>query len=521
MSASSRQGEEPSWLRPLHLAAVFLAAVLLLVPGLGRRGLSATEGHRVIPGWEMVESGSYWLPTMFGQAYLRKPPGMPWAVALFSGLFGQTEFAARLVSVCATVGLALIATVFGARWFGRRWGLAAGMTAVLTPLLWDPARAAEIEALNNVAAAAAVLLLLDVLVYQVDPAGGSRSRGRLIGGVLAGLAMAMAGLVKGPAALPAVAAAVIAACAVRRSWRPLAAPGLWLAVGVAGVVAGGSLLRVRAAVEASGQTPVLQGVSDFLWTGRAFNLGSVGAVVVMPLLALLAAFPACMAMLFPWGPDAKAEAKDVEAMRRLTMARAVTITAVGGIFMLAVMGVRNPRYAQPCVAFVPVLVAYFVRGWGSEFFIIRQRIASVLMLGHPAVLGAALAIAAVLAVHDPFGWRADTSGRGAGREIGRAMQWPGEVWSDHVIDARPETLWYAKEEAGRGGIRVVPRWVPGLAREARVPPAGSYLLLRQDVGSDEVDPYTREGLLAGLELVAYGRVHKYGYVLYRVPGSPE
>src|SRR5688572_8287769 len=144
-----------------HVLAVLGVCLLVYWPRLGATGFSSTEGHRVIPAWEMLDTGGWLVPTMFGQAYLRKPPGMAWAVAASSAVLGRTEFAGRAVSAAAATGLALLALVFGGRWFGR--GLPAGLAASLLPLMWASGRSAEIEALHALAAVAAAMLLLDVL----------------------------------------------------------------------------------------------------------------------------------------------------------------------------------------------------------------------------------------------------------------------------------------------------------------------------------------------------------------------
>ena len=52
----------------------------------------------MVPGWTMLRTGDWWHVEMFGQAYFRKPPGMPWAIAGASALLGETEFAAGAVS---------------------------------------------------------------------------------------------------------------------------------------------------------------------------------------------------------------------------------------------------------------------------------------------------------------------------------------------------------------------------------------------------------------------------------------
>ena len=68
----------------------FVALVLMCVGGvvyffnLGASGFSMSEGHRVAPAWEMLADGDWLMPHMFEQAYMRKPPGMPWAIGILA-----------------------------------------------------------------------------------------------------------------------------------------------------------------------------------------------------------------------------------------------------------------------------------------------------------------------------------------------------------------------------------------------------------------------------------------------------
>src|SRR5690606_4823581 len=160
------------------------------------------------------------LPRMFGQAYLRKPPGMYWAIAGSSALFGESEWAARAVSAAAATALALVACLFATRWFGRPWGLVAGLAQALMPLMWLPGRSAEIEALTTLAIVAACRMLID---WAVPPASRSGLRRTLLAGGAA-VALAAASLVKGPVVLPFAAAALAGAGLAQRSVRPLLRP---------------------------------------------------------------------------------------------------------------------------------------------------------------------------------------------------------------------------------------------------------------------------------------------------------
>jgi 4-amino-4-deoxy-L-arabinose transferase-like glycosyltransferase len=501
----SGQGDTPGPPSPRAFAVVLLVCVCVYWPFLGSTGFSHTEGHRVIPGWEMMERGEYLLPRMFDQVYLRKPPGMPWAVALSSSILGQSEFAARAVSASAMTGLALLTALFAGRWFGRARGLAAGLGAALLPLFGASGRAAEIEALNNVATAAAVLLLIDLLV--VWP--GRRQRVVRVG--LLACALGLAALAKGPAGFAAIGSAVLVACIVSRSLAPLAARGMWIAAALS--AAGLTLLyiAVERAVEQSGQTPVVQGVSDFLWMGRGISVKGIADVAVMPAAALLSALPVTIALAFAWAPLKSQTAADDRAR---AAAQALALTCLLSLVMLGALGVSNPRYAMPSLVFVPVLVGFVARGATGWFSGRSGEIARVLLprRGLPWVI-----VLLVLAV-GYVGWyeqhrRQRTSGREAGEALAAYLPDGAVVRADWLIEARPEVLMYARRAAAAAGRDVTILWVPGLAGQGDLAGEG-YLVLRQDERGDEVARYGN--VAERLEVVARGRVHKFTFVLVRV-----
>ena len=69
-------GKAGPWsLGPLAVAAVvFLFAFLCYLPLPASAPLAATEGHRALTAHQMVESGEWVVPRMFGRIYLAKPP---------------------------------------------------------------------------------------------------------------------------------------------------------------------------------------------------------------------------------------------------------------------------------------------------------------------------------------------------------------------------------------------------------------------------------------------------------------
>lgn len=104
----------PAWL-------VWMAALVLVLGGIGSFGiLDNNEGlYAEIPR-EMLASGDWrlWIiPHLNGLPYMEKPPLLYWLTALSFALFGESEWAARLVpalSSLSCVGMLL--------WFGRTTG---------------------------------------------------------------------------------------------------------------------------------------------------------------------------------------------------------------------------------------------------------------------------------------------------------------------------------------------------------------------------------------------------------------
>src|SRR4051812_34105899 len=57
-----------------HALLVFIFAAASFSFSLGAAPLSGTEGPRAIPAHQMVQSGHYVIPTLYGYTYLKKPP---------------------------------------------------------------------------------------------------------------------------------------------------------------------------------------------------------------------------------------------------------------------------------------------------------------------------------------------------------------------------------------------------------------------------------------------------------------
>lgn len=513
-----------------RVAVVAILAVCAAVywVGLGPGGFHATEGHRVIPAYEMLDHaeglGDWLVPRMFEQPYLRKPPGMPWAIALSTEVLGRTVFAARAVSALSVTALALVAFWFGRRWFGPAAGLAAGLAQALMPVLWESGRAAEIEALNMLAAQVGALCLLEAMLRRHELSRWAWWS------VAAAIGVSASVLAKGPASLPVFLGIAVATVAVTRSARPLGRAGLALSLAFT-IVTVWLLATVGVLNEASAE-PVTQSPSAFL-----FEPGQLFAIALLPLAAFAQFMPASLALLFPWGPDAKTEAGRGLGEDAWRVGRTLAVAFVATIVLFMVFGVRNPRYTLPAASLLPPLVGMVISGLGVWLVPKREHIARLMLLGKPWVWVVLLVPAAWAYIGVIEADRRATSGDAAGvLAAGVLAEWardegidnPMTVLADHLIEARPEVLLALKHEAdrlGMSGLRVI--WVPRLSQGAdlSVVEGPVVLALRTDGSPSELDTL-RTGLgSAELSQLTADQgeieVHKYRFQLYLWSGAQE
>lgn len=459
--------------RAWHLPLLLLGCVAVYWLGLSEPGLRSSEGHRAIPGWTILHTGE-WFPTrLFETAYLRKPPGMPWAVAVSSRILGESEFAARAVSALAATVMVLAAFAFARRWFGENRprlaaaaGLAAGLSQLLLPRFWSPARTAEIEALLCMGTLLAALLLIDLLVRD-----GRRSRASVVLAVAAaGTALLVSALAKGPAGAPVIAGVIVAAAIVRRAWQPLLSARLWGAVAVA--AAGAALLIWGLRMHLVDEPAETQSVMQFLWQPQA-----LGGIALFAPRVLLYALPASLWLLLALG---RATLDDnVSAQSRRT-ARALAWAFAVGLAIYVLAGASNPRHGMPLMTLLPPLAGYVAAAFLAGMSDDRRRLARRLCLGSPVVLVLVLlaALAVKLAVVEPRS--AARSARPAGIAIGQTVAHDASMWSASVLNAKPELFHYARREAAARGLALRPLWVTRRIAGGELPPPGTYMVLSRE-----------------------------------------
>src|SRR5262245_21097775 len=113
-----------------QIVLVILAALcyVLFFHGLGDIGLIGPDEPRYsATGGEMLRTGDYIAPRLYGIAWFEKPALMYWLAALGFKLFAVNEFGARFPSA-----LGATISVFAVYWCGRRvWDRTLGFLAAL------------------------------------------------------------------------------------------------------------------------------------------------------------------------------------------------------------------------------------------------------------------------------------------------------------------------------------------------------------------------------------------------------
>ena len=122
-----------------RLAAVLVALIAALVLGWGIGDYALyepDEARHAEVGREMLEAATWEervTPRLDGAPYRNKPAPFYWLLAASYALFGIGEFGARIVSVVAGVATVAAVALWGARRWGPRTGVLAGVVLLTAP----------------------------------------------------------------------------------------------------------------------------------------------------------------------------------------------------------------------------------------------------------------------------------------------------------------------------------------------------------------------------------------------------
>jgi len=162
------------WARAPHLLLLAACGILFFY-GVSAGELYRTETLRAIIARTMLETGNWIVPTLYGEAFVTKPPGMYIAIALLSWPFGAvSEWTARLPSALAATATVMLFFWYLSRSLGRRGGLVAALILPMSLLWLDKAPSAEIDMLQTFWVCASILFFLRALeCEEAEPASGA------------------------------------------------------------------------------------------------------------------------------------------------------------------------------------------------------------------------------------------------------------------------------------------------------------------------------------------------------------
>ncbi len=326
---------KPPWVQILAICVLWAATFL---PNLGAGELDNEEGRRAWPAREMLESGDYVLPTIFGRPYLAKPPAYFWAVAsVGKARGGVDEVATRLPAAIATLLTALAILI----WVRRRTGPSGSTFGAVAAGLWLVAFEVHKKgALGELEAQLALFLFLSIGCLWLGRNGAWRWM------ILGGIALAGATLTKGPPALLFHGAALISLLWTVPETRRRLGIQVWVpfVIGTAALVIWSLMIRSRPEVQDALGT----------WQKEIAGRGSDSVTVWAKerLTLVVGLFVALVPASLMWLVCARKETRT--ALRADTEYRFVMRLIVISVIALALTPGVRVRYAYPLGPWIAV-----------------------------------------------------------------------------------------------------------------------------------------------------------------------
>lgn len=313
-------------------ALIFILAAICFGFRLGTAPLAGTEGHRAITAQEMLRSGDYLLPHLYGHLYLMKPPLAYWLIAASERLFGPGEWVWRLPSFLSSVLLAAGICAITSKWFDAIAGFAAGIAFIAIIPLWSQERSADVDAINHLGGVIAALLILDIALTQSRPSVWAI--------LLATFAAAVSFLSKFPAGIPIMVGALLAPALVDRHRRLLRRWSIYLPILLGLVPLAIWFLLALRIVRGAFLDPEISGAVEASQR-LVLNLHHVLGALSLPVLVLVYGLPVSALLALPFLRNARNSFDN--SRRRLITALAASVLIALAIQVLT--GMINPRYA--------------------------------------------------------------------------------------------------------------------------------------------------------------------------------
>jgi len=280
------------WVLPAFVS--FALALAILLPRVDVGPLGGTEAHRALSAHQMLQSGDWLIPQLYGRLYMRKPPLQYWITAGLEKLAGHgNEFIWRLPSVLSTALLAAVVAWASGRWFGRLAAWVGGLSLGCMVTLWAQGRTGELDSLD-------ALLTVWAVFIMIDLAHGTRGGGRWPATIWCGLLIGGAFLTKGPVCMILVGGLMIWTALTRNRPAYAARPGTWkrwiIALLIGLVMFGIYAAAAAHALAARHVPPDMTGVNEIMENAYPTSLGRAAFALVLPLVVLLYALPFSVAL---------------------------------------------------------------------------------------------------------------------------------------------------------------------------------------------------------------------------------
>ena len=339
----------PFNLPPAGIAvAIFFFALICYLPLPAGAPLAGTEGHRAMTAHQMVESGQWTVPMMWGRVYLAKPPLHYWIIATFEKISGRaTPFMWRLPSAIEASLTAAMLCLFASRWFGRLAGGVAGFSSVAMIALWGENRGADIDVTNTLAANFAALCLIELHF------GAPVRKSLWI--LSAGVAIGASLLVKGPAGMTIILGPILwfSIESIRnRRWAGLCTLSIWLPLLIGAAMFLAWSFTCKHYLKTHALLPDMSGVNEGIQDLLPHDWGWKRAMewIFLPVTLFLYTLPISIAMPLSMSQDVRG---GDGGRPRLINALVMTILLAWGVCFIS--GMHLPRYAYVTLPIFAVL----------------------------------------------------------------------------------------------------------------------------------------------------------------------
>lgn len=426
-------------LRQLALLALGIAAALALVAP-ATMLWDRDEGFYARAAAEMLRSGDWLLPTFNGEVFADKPPLIYWLMASSMAVFGENEFAGRIVSVMAQALSAFFTGLIALRLAGRRAALWSAAAFATMGMAFYLGAAVMLDATLTLFVVAALWAYGEIVARARPPAA-------MLGVFTAALALGL--LTKGPVAPAVVGGAVgLSLLLLPREDRPSLA--MAAALFAAALVSLAPFLAWLLPADARSGGEILRSGFGVHVLGRALAPmeGHGGAGLTGYLLTLPLYVPVVALGVAPWlGFVAGGLARQEAASARPRRARAFLISWIAPAFLLFTLAATKlPHYVFPVFPALAIAAGLAIDGasanrWmriGAAVQFALLALLSILVAAAPAVLpgvvgwAPALGLAGALAASAVIvfqGVRAGQIVRAAQLTfVASALFWPALYW---------------------------------------------------------------------------------------------